>query len=467
MATLAVAISVEPSAPFLLLEPLSVAQAVLVFTLLASGLGIALAGPTPLCAGPQAAATAVLIVLHPRTALFGRDGALLLAGVHLVLVLTWLTSVRREWILAIATTLVTLAAAEAVLARVDRPPRAKLADYGDVMGPDGSGGFLRPGLDLAVVGEKAPVRFITERHGFRRSTDVTEDKPAGVLRVLFVGDSFVAGYRTDQGDTVGARLEQALRRRTGRDVQVLVAGEGHPAAARVYLRRDGLGFHPDLVLVGITLGNDVSQTWIVRRELPGDLLASPLLPRDAFKSQLALVPVRLDRSFQGWRLYRKLRTLLRPAGFTPWFADVPLAVHALDPGHSLGHFYVRRRLPLIEDSYAALLAELDDIRVLCAGKTALAFAILPQRFQVDASEWRAVRFDFGLDGAAFDLDAPDTRITSWCRASGTSCIDLLAAFRAAGPPVPYLPRGDMHWNARGHAIAAEALAEALAPRLVR
>ena len=272
-----------------------------------------------------------------------------------------------------------------------------------------------------------------------------------------MGDSFVAGYRTDQERTVGRRLEVRLRERWGRDrVEVLVAGTGHPAAARLWLGRHGFGFDPDLVVLAVTLGNDPAQTWLAARRLPVPLLESLLVPADASpESDLGLLPVKLDRTLLSWRLYRRARRLLTPEVISSWFRDFPTRVHLFDPGHSLGLFYTRREHPLVEDALDALLGELAGMDAECAlRQVSLLVAFIPQRFQLDPRTWRATTFDYGLDPGAFERNLLNRRLMEDCAALQLTCIDLLAGFQAAAGSPLYQPLGDMHWNDAGHDLAA-------------
>ena len=82
---------------------------------------------------------------------------------------------------------------------------------------------------------------------------------------------------------------------------------------------------------------------------------------------------------------------------------------------------------------------------------------IPQRFQVTQREWNAALFDYGLDPAAFDQSLASRRLGETCALARLTCVELLPAFMDAEQSM-YLPRGDMHWNSSGHALAAEALA---------
>jgi SGNH hydrolase-like domain, acetyltransferase AlgX len=416
------------------------------------------------------AVVALLFLLHPLSSVCGRDGALVLIGLYGLAVL-WLHACTRAERLLLAIGLFAglllletgLSVADARAGR--RPPG--LLDYGDLMGACGEGGCLKPGLDAAIVGERGAARFVTTRQGFRNREAPAEEKGPGVRRVLFLGDSFVAGYRTDQEETVGRRLELDLRTTTGdAGVEVLVAELPHPEAVRVYLREHAARLKPDLVLVGLTIGNDLAQGWAVRRAVPEPVIASLLLPADAFRrTPLDRLALGLDRSLRSWRSYRRLTSLLRRDPITTDYPDSPGRVHVFDSMHGLGYFYARRPLPLVEESWAEtgrLLREIGG-----AGATLgvpVLVAVIPQRFQRSDADWRATAFEYGLDPGAFDLELPNRRIAAACARAGLDCVDLLTAFREEAAPT-YLPLGDMHWNANGQAVAARVLASRVLARL--
>lgn len=458
-----------------LLDPLSAEQAALLLLYLATSLWWF----QPLRIAPLAYShlfvTGVFLALHPLTDAWGRDGTFVVTALHLALALLLLTPARVETQMLAGALLLGLAASETVLSMVDRPgPReAGLRDYGDLMGPYGEGGFLIPNLNARVVGPEGPVEFVTESHGFRNRQEIPREKPAGRRRVLILGDSFVAGYRTDQERTVGRVLERALRDLPGgATVDVVVAGVGHPGAALDWLRRHGWGFQPDLVLLGVTLGNDVSQSWLARHRLPSDALAGLFLPSDAYRSGFpGLFPVKLDRTLSRWRVYRRGRGLVATDVIRSWYRDVPAAVHQMDPGHSLGHFYAGSPQAAVEISFRDLLADLAEIEAASAARGIPMLAVLiPQRFQTSPSEWSATGFAYGLDPRAFERERPNRVILQGCATRKVECFDLLPGFVGEAPRGLYQPRGDMHWSEAGHERAGRLLAVEIArryPALIR
>jgi hypothetical protein len=466
-AVLAAIVTLADPSPATLVNPRSAAHAGLLALYLLTSLWWAPRLRIAALVGAHVAVTTAFLALHPLTAL-GRDGTFAVTALHLVLVLCLVTTARVEAKLLAGALVLGLAVAETALARLDRPaPKDPgLLDYGELMGAYGEGGFLLPNLHARVVGPAGPVEFVTESHGFRNRDEVPRARPAGRRRVLLVGDSFVAGYRTDQERTVGRALERALRERPeGAALDVVVAGVGHPGAALEWLVHHGFGFEPDVVVLGVTLGNDISQSWLGRRRLPSDTLAGLFMPPAAYRSGLGLFPARADRTLSRWRTYKRARSLWAVPVIGSWYGDTTASVHQMDPAHSLGHFFTGATLPAVETSFADLRADLRDLQAAAAARSVpLLVALLPQRFQTSDVEWEATLAAYGLDPAAFDPGRPNRRIADGCAADGVACFDLLPGFRESAPAGLYQPGGDMHWSDAGHERAGRLLAAEIARR---
>jgi len=106
-------------------------------------------------------------------------------------------------------------------------------------------------------------------HGFR-TDEFINPKPAGTYRVLNLGDSVAFGWEVRQEDTYGEQLERMLNEhRDGLRYEVINAGI--PAwgldTERNFLLQEGLDYQPDLVILDITVANDISDS--SRDESPG------------------------------------------------------------------------------------------------------------------------------------------------------------------------------------------------------
>jgi len=370
----------------------------------------------------------------------------------------------------------------------------------------GEGGRLRPNLHLHMASSErlrgATVR--TNSWGFRNADEFGLVPAAEELRVLSLGDSFSIGMQIDQDAFLGPRLESELARAGGAPpVRVLNAEVSDPAYGLHYLQRHGLAFQPGVVLYGLC-ANDMLQAALrfgpdrlFDLDPEGTLVANPGAPPgpgvaaygdvvypavsaralagadpSAWERGIAAVERKLRWNARklGGRLLRfeLLRSLERDVVRT---APVPMFSYAgeaesadghmrlLDGTANLAYFQVRTPAP-VEEMYQKLFTLLRamDRSVRAAGGR-FVLVVHPQRFQVHAEDWRAIRDYWELDDADFDLEIYNDRLARFCRKSGLLCLDLLETFRleSKGRSL-YLPRGDMHYNRRGHAVAARAIA---------
>lgn len=83
------------------------------------------------------------------------------------------------------------------------------------------------------------------------------DKPAGVFRVMVLGDSFVEALQVDLAETFFQRLGDQLAQ-TGLDVQVIGVGAGGWGTdqALLWFENEGVKYQPDAVILAVFPSND-------------------------------------------------------------------------------------------------------------------------------------------------------------------------------------------------------------------
>jgi hypothetical protein len=361
--------------------------------------------------------------------------------------------------------------------RVDAPEARAGLDYGDAVRGDGlgPGGFLKEGFEGRVVdGLGGTVFWRNNAQGFRRSEDTLETPRPGVARVLSMGDSFTAGYRVDQEETFSRLLEKDLSARG--PAEVLISEIEEPVTGLFWLDRSGARFHPSVVLLGVTLGNDIAQAGLAldapggyRIEPPAFRIGRvteglPLEKRDEIQSMLpeaclvgspARTPVR--RRFR--LLDLAFGVPLQPIGSS---RGPGLSRFLLDGVNGLG-FCLTPAPALVEVFFERLSRTLLGYQAL-ANERGFAFAVVlfPQRYAVQEEDWNATVAAYGLRRSCFDPGAPARRLRAFCAKAGITCFDPAADFAAAhrrsGKSL-YLPGGDMHWNADGQRAVFEAVRE--------
>jgi hypothetical protein len=93
-----------------------------------------------------------------------------------------------------------------------------------------------------------------------RTEEFHKDKPAGVYRILNLGDSFAFGWEVRQEESYGKQLEHALNEQ-GENQTYEVINAGIPAwnleSERNFLLQEGLAYEPGLVILDVTVVNDI------------------------------------------------------------------------------------------------------------------------------------------------------------------------------------------------------------------
>jgi len=365
--------------------------------------------------------------------------------------------------------------AEVSLGIREKYTRKSVLDYADTkrFEPLGWGGYLKENLNIFVTdGLGGQVGWTNNVQGFRSDREFSRTPLPGVLRILALGDSFNAGFRVGQNETLSYRRNEWINRYYG-PAEILVAETEEPSTALYYLDKFGLQLKPQVVLLGITLGNDIVQAYqgldahgryILNTEngtvhieknqnsmIGFEQLAAYKIPPEYLKSEGATE--RFIRRAGRWLTRRHLlrRFYQQHEAITSWGDRDNLSL--FDPNNGFGVFADPLH-PEIEAAYQRLFRILEAFALICRQHNIIfAVQIFPQRYQVQPEDWARAVEEYGLKTSRFNLMGPNQKIADFCRKHGIICIDPTAAMAkwyAETPKPLYLPRGDMHWNKAGH-----------------
>jgi hypothetical protein len=215
-----------------------------------------------------------------------------------------------------------------------------------------------------------------------------------------------------------------------------ISGTG-PREYQVVLEQHVWNFAPDLVLVSVFVGNDITE-WLAT---PRDL--------DPRQSSLYLLATR------GWRLWRERKRVTEAQAMSE---PDRLAGHGLSPQAFLE--VEARRLAIclktppanLEKKCQRALGCLERIIRDCwQRRTPVAFVLIPDEFQVNPQVLSDALTAAGRQASEVDLSLPQRRLQEFFAARRVPCLDLLPALR--DQPNTYATR-DTHWNERGNALAA-------------
>ena len=315
---------------------------------------------------------------------------------------------------------------------------------------------LRPGYVGRLKRGTYDVAIRINREGYR-SPEFSPDAKKPV-RILAVGDSFTFGWGVEAEDAYPQRLERLLAAQSDADVEVINAGfaAGYsPDTYYLFLKNRGLALHPDLIVVGFFVGNDIDHVRAFENEwteVDGEGLPLRIINVDSKVDEGWLVsrhrPLRYEIP-----VLRDLHLFQMAAGAVQRFAVGPLTAGERSAGEIPFVFraaYEERTQRLVERVqrlFRGMKRVADEHRVpLCV-------LLIPDVAQLVASGSEAM-------GAA-DWEKPQRLFRAFFDEEHIPYLDLLAEMRVQNAADDLYIRNDFHWSRKGHELAARRLAEYL------
>lgn len=306
---------------------------------------------------------------------------------------------RRRWLLAVASLILSAAIAEGGLRALNRfpaPPATPIPRFPALYRYDPALGYtLRTSAHLTYHYPPSSTReisLVSNADGFRNNREL--DQPDSRPRIWMLGDSFVFGDGVDVADRLTEVIERLEPRR--RVDNLGMTGWGLDLMVRAF-EQISRRVKPDLVVVAFYTDDF--------RRL-GPYYAGQGYPFPKFELVNGTLE---DRPFPSLPVWRRLRT-----------------VQAIEQIHFR---LTRNRYDLNE----ALLNRLRQNRL----GVPIAVVFLPGRGDTDEDKARRGFLD------------------RWCREASVPYLDLTEVIHAAGPAA-FIPN-NFHWNEHGHELAGTAI----------
>jgi hypothetical protein len=109
-----------------------------------------------------------------------------------------------------------------------------------------------------------------------RSPETAYEKPPNTYRILNLGDSIAMGWGVKAEDTYGQQLEKLLNEQQDDNLHYETINAGVPGwnleNELAYLQAEGLKYQPDLILLDITIVNDIyGKSALLKQNRPGSI----------------------------------------------------------------------------------------------------------------------------------------------------------------------------------------------------
>lgn len=315
---------------------------------------------------------------------------------------------------------------------------------------------LKPGAEGELTQEEFTTRVHINSLGYRGKEFAKTKGEA--IRVIAVGDSFTFGYGVEDHQSYPAVLERRLRQAVGEErVQVINAGFAacyYPDTYYIYLKEFGLELDPDLIVVGLFVGNDLDH-WLVGEN---DWLA---VDEAGLPTRIGAKYAKVDADGYNVSKLTRLRyrfPVLRDSHVVQAIVSGLVAMRREQPRHFNHWMYRRKYLERTEQA-------IDKVQKLLLAMTELArnhgsailVVLMPAREQLYPEEFPLEQFPFMND---YELDKPQRLMSRFFEEHGIAYLDLLPDFQERALERLYFEL-DTHWTIRGTELAARLVADHL------
>jgi hypothetical protein len=336
------------------------------------------------------------------------------------------------------------------------------AERGWGLSPGANGRYSREGGSYLRINQD----------GFRGS-DYVRPKPAGVVRVAVLGDSYVEAMQVAEDKTFTAVTGQQLSASPelrGRRIEAINFGvDGYGTAQElITLQRKVWSYQPDIVVLAIFLGNDIRNNSVA---LEGDRcrpfyvmdgaglkLSGPFIDRPKFR---LWCEARFD--YRDLRLLDLFRNTLEVAfsSGTP-----PTPAHPVEAAINYNIYK-----PPTDRAWNDAWGVTERLITMTRDETVrhgAMFLAVTEETGIQAWPDPAVRAAFQKHLGVTDLFYPDERIAALGQREGFAVLTLAQPLQAYAQShnvflhgFPNTPKGFGHWNEAGHAQAGQLIAERL------
>jgi hypothetical protein len=312
-----------------------------------------------------------------------------------------------------------------------------------------------------------------------RDREHAKQKPPGTLRIAVLGDSYAEALQVPLEKTFWAVMEDRLQQCAalkGQKVEAInfgVSGYG-TALELITLRQKVWDYSPDIVLLAVTTGNDITDN---SRALKRDEDIPYFFHRDG-----RLV---LDDSYLNSRTFRVRQSILNR--MMRWARDYSRVAQALFQAYyAFTQYRLSRQRQATPQAEAGLAGSIyreptdaawkdawqvtEELMVLMRDEVAqkgARFLVVTLSSGIQVNPGSAARQAFKKNTGASDLFYPDKRIKALGEREGFTVLNLAPSLQSyAEQHKVFLHgfgqnQGRGHWNETGHRVAGELIAQKL------
>lgn len=315
---------------------------------------------------------------------------------------------------------------------------------------------LKPGsfdYQISGTGREFNVPVSINSQGLRED-EISQNSLQNQTIMAAIGDSFTYGYGVSLEESYHQQLELILTNEKS-DVRIINMGRADGALTTdvqyLYLKKKGLSFNPQLVILGYYAGNDITDLGKKTKWIDIDNNGTPknITTTYTYIDREGRLRASYERPKTNTSTFYKLNRFMSYWSHTHIFLKKmvinaflvrPDSTHTTSPSLDIA-----KKLKLSKH----LISETNKLVEM--SNATLVIMFIPAKLQVSESAWRNYESHYPETANRF---APQEELMTYCVVNNIHCLDLLPSF---------INREDVyfaidgHWNAQGHHLAAKQL----------
>lgn len=298
---------------------------------------------------------------------------------------------------------------------------------------------LKPNTSVRFAKDGFDVFIKIDKNGFRTMPILNDFNKT----ILTLGDSFTFGYGVNDNETYPFFLQKRFN-----DTRVINAGytDGYsPDSEYLYLIKEGLKLSPDLVIVGIFVGNDLEDisenVWEETNEgLPVKVSSTKIYVNEDNRLRQRRIIFGFGTLNEKLSKFSRLYFFIYNR-FVNWWSM------RREPVHS--YYYLEK----YSESFDKLKNLLVKMNELSLNKSI--FVIFPDKEQTENELWENYQEHFR--GHRLDRFQPQKQILDFCKSANLICFDPFPELVAQQKIEGLFLEKDGHMNSKGNKFFADLL----------
>jgi lysophospholipase L1-like esterase len=292
-----------------------------------------------------------------------------------------------------------------------------------------------------------------------RYKEIPLEKPAGIFRILILGDSFAEGKGVGDNEVFSHLLEEALNKQKiyPKRCEVLNAGTDSfvPLLEYLYLKTEGIKLNPDMVIVFFDM-SDLEQSLVYQAmaitDDQGEVISIPH-HRLSDRKKYIIYFLRTRFYYLG-AIINKINDK-----FSKKKIDEDIIEESTD---RLLYFTQFTDQSNFKDKWEKVFKDILLIKRFCdARRINFILVIYPWGHQVSPLEWKKGRQRFGIKEGYLAPDDLSLMMERWANENNIKALNLFPSFKKYSGREPLYYDYDPHWTEYAHKLIADALLDYL------